>query len=102
MPLWDKIKGAFSGGDSSSSREDVCDYCGVELLGKQQALDTVPSGPWMGSMGNMPGAVNKTGYQCTSCGSTFCMSCMESRAPPYPGGGKACPKCGGSIGYWKQ
>ncbi len=95
MPFWKKNEGGL--------KSSTCTLCGAGLLKRQEALDRAPSGPFIGSGAELMdklSAVNRTGYQCTGCGKLFCLNCMEQKAPPYPGGGKACPLCGASIGYW--
>lgn len=40
---------------------------------------------------------NQRGFRCKGCGRLYCMDCLFHHAPSHPSGGKACPKCGGTI-----
>ncbi|MCJ7793679.1 hypothetical protein MUP42_01970 [Candidatus Bathyarchaeota archaeon] len=44
---------------------------------------------------------NQRGYQCISCKRVYCLDCLYTSAPPHPGGGKACPKCGSTFQHYE-
>lgn len=75
-----------------------CAWCGQELLTNDQIMREQVLLVQVGKAETARELEQRTGYQCISCGRRYCKHCLES-APPNPSGGRACPACGGNLGY---
>ena len=43
---------------------------------------------------------SQRGYRCKGKGHIYCSDCLFEHAPAHRSGGKACPKCGATFGFY--
>lgn len=79
-----------------------CAWCGQELLTNDQLIYEQILLVQVGQADAARKLVQRTGYQCISCGRRYCKHCLEIRAFPKASGGRACPYCGGDFRYMES
>jgi hypothetical protein len=67
---------------------------GFSMFGSMMDASSRIEGQRRGQRDVLESIENQRGFRCTGCARVYCMQCLFNHAPPHPGGGKACPKCG--------
>ena len=84
-------------GQSGGPAKETCLLCRREILPEPVVLGMQRMYLSQANFGAVATTEGMSGYACRGCGRKYCKSCLESKAPEHPAGGKACPSCGGGF-----